>query len=69
MQPWPGPSGAPQPFGGAMQPHPWGAMHPMLLHHGPSVAVLLILVVVFAIVAGIAGAIVAVVYNALLPRA
>jgi len=66
VQPWPTPSGAPQPYGGAMGPHAWGA-HPMMAHHG--VALVLLLIVVFAIVAGIAGAIVAAVYNALLPKA
>jgi|GEM_PF-2384355 len=65
-QPWPAPSGAAQPWGGGMYPHALGA-HPMMAHHGVLLALLLI--VIFAIVAGIAGSIVAAVYNALLPKA
>lgn len=65
--PWTGPSGAPQPWSGSFEPHgPWAA-HAMM-HHGPGVGWHIIAIVIVAIFAGIAGALIAAVYNALLPR-
>ena len=60
MRPWPVPSGAPQPWTGP----------PAMIHHdgGLALAHVLIALVVFAILAGLAGAIIAATYNALLKR-
>ena len=62
-QPWPVPSGA---HGWPEWHHAWGGGYAMMHHLSPGIAVLI--VISMAIVAGIGGAIVASVYNALLPK-
>jgi len=65
-RPWPLPSGIQLPPGMPPGPGPHDTL--FFVHHEPSIAIAIFGLLAVTVVAGIAGAIIAAVYNALLPK-